>query len=40
MKYRHIGILSAMPEEIGTILEDLEDIKKVNFGESFIETLV
>ena len=33
MKYRHIGILSAMPEEIGTILEDLEDIKKVNFGD-------
>ena len=33
MKYRHIGILSAMPEEIGTILEDLQDIKKVNFGD-------
>lgn len=33
MKFNHIGLLSAMPEEIGTITNDLKDIKKTSFGD-------
>ena len=29
----HIGLLSAMPEELGTILENLEDISEEVFGD-------
>ena len=30
---RHIGILCAMPEEIGSTLNNLKNIKTKNFGD-------
>lgn len=33
MKFKHIGLLSAMPEEIGDILNELIDIEKTSFGD-------
>jgi len=32
-KTLHVGILSAMPEEVGVILENLKDVKKTSFGD-------
>ena len=29
----HLGILSAMPQEVGTLLENLEEIKIKNYGD-------
>ena len=33
MKYIHIGILSAMPQEIGNFVNNLKDIEEHEFGD-------
>ena len=30
---KHIGLIAAMPEEIGSALENISDIKETNYGD-------